>query len=515
MSRLASRLRTHHTAENMPAWKPGESGNPKGRAKRQARGDGWQSVVTALGSTRDKRSSVYFKACIVPDVEAIELWRGDDLAARGIETYPDEMLRAGYDVSIGSDEDGADDAREQGELIDEALKALGTDEMMRDAMCKENALGGAAIWPVMNDQAGSLVTPLDETRIVEVKRLVVFEPRELEARTFYEDPTVPEYGMPETYWLRPITPSGLSLSSSYGVPIHASRLIVFPGIRVSRQQSSQYQGWGDSVLNRMYAVLRDFNMGFSGASALLADFAQAVYSIRGLYDAVTSGEEGAAQIKARIMAMELGRSIVNAILLDAGDEVNKPETFDRKQTPMAGLPETLQMLVNRLAAAMDVPVTELMGTSAQGMNATGEGDRLSLHARAARKQDRHLRPRLERLIKLIMLSKTGPTRGKVPDQWCVEFRPLSTPSEKESADTRLVQAQVDEKYVALGAPVDDILKSRFGGDGYSTDTKIDFDGLDAQLEAEAERASAQATMQAAVAATPAQTPAETPPAAKE
>ncbi len=44
------------------------------------------------------------------------------------------------------------------------------------------------------------------------------------------------------------------------------------------------------------------------------------------------------------------------------------------------------------------------------------------HARAARKQDRDLRPRHERMLKLILLAKSGPTQGEVPEKWCIEWR---------------------------------------------------------------------------------------------
>lgn len=459
----------------------GKSGNPKGRPSKASRTDGWLNIVTKLGTRQDKRMGAMFCRDLVTDKEALELWLGDDLARRAIESYPDEMLRAGYDVSVQDDD--ADWAREVGEGAEEEAKRLGVDEAMRQALCYENAYGGGAIFPVLNDQTEELVNPLDETKIIEVKRLVTFEAQELQARSFYQDPTEEKFGRPETYTLRPITTQGGVGASAAGIVIHESRLIVFPGLRVSRAQVSQHYGWGDSVLTAIKGVLRDFNMGFGGASALLQDFAQAVYALQGIKDAVSAGEEGAKAVLARIALMDAARSTINGIILDAGDVGRPPETFDRKPTPVSGVPEILDRLIARLAAAMDLPVTELMGTSAAGMNATGEGDRLSFHARAARKQDRRLRPRHERMLKLILLAKSGPTQGEVPEKWCIEYRPLSQPSQKEEIETRLVQAQIDEKYANLGAPTDDILKSRFGGDGYSYDTKLDFETMSVMEEA--------------------------------
>jgi hypothetical protein len=69
--------------------------------------------------------------------------------------------------------------------------------------------------------------------------------------------------------------------------IHESRMIVFPGIRVSRyQQSTARGGWGESVLSRVYRVLRDFNTAWSSAGVLVTDFAQSVIKIAGLWEAL-------------------------------------------------------------------------------------------------------------------------------------------------------------------------------------------------------------------------------------
>jgi phage-related protein (TIGR01555 family) len=302
--------------------------------------DGWQSIMTGLGTSRDKRTSGFFGMEVVTDAEARELWRGDDLAAHAIETYPDEMLRAGWDLSIQVDDeeaDGADKAREDSAAVEALLTELNCDENMRDALCKERAFGGAAIWPVLNDGAGNLAMPLREQAIVSVDRLVVFEARELQPAVYYSDPTKPSYGRPAIYRLQPLSTFGSAAPEP--VYIHESRLIIFPGIWVSRGQISPLPGWGDGVLTRVKDVLRDYNMGFSSVSHLLNDFAQAIFKVRGLFAAVAADEAGL--MKRRMEIMDASRSILRAILLDAGDGTAPPEEFDRKTTPLTGVPDVL------------------------------------------------------------------------------------------------------------------------------------------------------------------------------
>lgn len=482
-------------------FKPGASGNPKGRKPKSSRADSWASILTGLGTARDKRTSLTFAACPVTDIEARELWRGDDLAARAVETYPDEMLRAGYDVSIQADEDSANAAREQSEAVEDALRVLGADEAIRTALCYERAYGGGALFPVINDSVGDLSKPLNEGQIPEVRALVVFEPRELMPRTYYNDPLDPKYGRPEVYTLQPIGVSGTEPVGGWR-DIHESRLILFPGKRVTRAVVPDVRaGWGDSVLTLVRDTIRDFNGGFGSVNHLLQDFSQAVISLQGLHDAVSGNEPDL--VRGRIAAMDLGRSVLRAILLDAGGANIPPETFNRVATPLSGVSDVLDRMIYRLASALDMPASMLLGMPLTGLNPSGQGEIRMFYDKVSQRQDRHLRPRLEHLIKLIMLSKSGPTIGVVPPKWCVEFCPLWQPSQKEIVDARLVQAQTDKVYFDMGAPFDDILRSRFSGDGYSFETKFDFDTLDRVMEQEA---AAKDAADAALAAKRAQAP---------
>ena len=85
----------------MARFKPGQTGNSKGRPRKDTalqKTDNWTNALTGLGYVgQDKRVSTFH--CTVPVLsdEAADLWRGNDLAARIIETVPNEMLRQGLD----------------------------------------------------------------------------------------------------------------------------------------------------------------------------------------------------------------------------------------------------------------------------------------------------------------------------------------------------------------------------------------------------------------------------------
>jgi hypothetical protein len=129
-----------------------------------------------------------------------------------------------------------------------------------------------------------------------------------------------------------------------------------------------------------------------------------------------------------------------------------------------------------------------MGQAPAGLNATGESDIRWFYDTVRSKQSTALRPILNRLVKLLMIADGG----KEPNDWSVSFRPLWQLSPLELADLRLKQSQTDKNYVEMDVLIpEEVRVSRFGGNEYSAETRLDDDArneYDEALEAEAEAA---------------------------
>lgn len=449
-----------------PNWKKGgPSPNPTGKSnKKLIKSDGWENVLTGLGVMgRDKRLQTVHQASPVTWEEAESLWRGDDLAARIIETVPNEMLRQGFEFHDESE-------KELEEYVTDRWDELDLYGTLWEALTYERAYGGGAILLGANDGATDLTEPLDVARVRSFDWITALEPRELTPVYWYNNPRAPKFGKPAIYQLNPISPGAGQLSTnSFVAPttqVHESRLIIFPGIKVSRRQYGELSGWGDSVLTRANAVLRDFNISWGAAGTLVSDFAQAVFKIEGLANLFASDNTDA--VKARMQAMDYARSVVRAIVVDSNED------FERKSTPVTGLPELLDRFATRLAAAADMPLTLLMGQSPAGLNATGESDIRFFYDRVKAAQHRKLKPAIERITALILANNT-PNGKNNNHYWSIEFNPLWQPTEKEKAETRLIVAQTDQIYIANGVvSPEEVAISRFGGDDYSIDMLVDF-----------------------------------------
>lgn len=499
----------------------GASGNPDGRPPRAGRHDGtvvteiteqvsrfdgWFSLLSGLGTaTRDKRESYQFMPDVIDWQTAENMYRGDDLAARIIETLPNEMMREGYDLCITDDDDDGQgpDAKDKDAVdatkakpagqyktdeLEQAMQAaksgsrrhlsgtdlkmeiehqweeLGLMDAIHEALCFERAYGGSAILVGAQDGATDLREPLAVANVTSVDYLTALEPREISPVAWYGDPKAKKFGKPAIYQLTPSLPGSTADGKIYAstTQIHESRLIIFGGVRVTRRQLSILGGWGDSILTRVYRVLRDYNLTWGAAGVLVCDFAQAVYKMKGLNDLLR--EDSKDLFKNRMVGMEMARSVARATMIDSEDE------FERKQTPVAGLPDLLDRFTQRLCMAAKLPMPLLAGESPGGINASGaSGDQLRMFYDSAKsEQKRKVVPAIRRVTYLQFQAMK-----QEPAQWTVEPRPLWQPTQKEQIETRKIQCDIDCAYVDRGVnDPQEIRDSRFGGKSYSYDTKL-------------------------------------------
>lgn len=444
--------------------------------------DDWRNAFTGQGMFgRDKRLGSHFDLFQLSFDQLRDVWLGDDLAARAVETIPKEARRPGYDITVAdSDDTSGQSMGDSGDLaaqVIDKLQLLGADDYLEIVGGYERGYGGGAILIGANDGQADLTQPLDLRRVRSIDWLTPLEARECMPLYGYSDPRQPKYGQPEIYQLnsRSILASRQSFASAT-MQVHESRLLVFPGIRVSRYQvTTQRGGWGESVLSRLWRVLRDFNTAWASAGVLVSDFAQSIYKIKDLWESLS--EDGDQTFEKRLQWMERTRSTINGVAIDGDDE------YIRQQTPITGLPDLLEKFAVRLAAACDMPLTLLFGTSPAGMNATGESDIRFFYDKVAAYQQRKLEPNLRRLCQIIF--RTIGNRRE-PSKWSIKFRPLWQESAKDKATAMFTQAQADNIWITAGVlSPEEVAQSHWGKGEYDPNLAVDFAAREAQEQAAA------------------------------
>ncbi len=436
--------------------------------------DAWQNIITGLGtSSRDKRLSGQI---VAPPIAASRdqyenIFTSDDIAARIVELPAREMVREW--ITITTEDAGGGEEGQKKEALEERvnlskemtdkLDELKAQSMLFKALVWSKVHGGSLLFLGVDDGQEDLTQELNIDQIREFKFLDVFDRWDVSIHDRYPFGH-PKVGQPRLYQLHASVSAEISEQNPV---VHESRFIRFDGVLTSKYRQKMNGGWSDSVYVRLESVLRDFGVSWGGVAHLLQDFAQAVFKMKGLKDAISSDNDDL--VLSRIAIMDMCRGVSRAVPIDAEDE-----DFERKQTPVTGLPDLLDRFSMRLASAAEMPLTLLMGRSPAGLNATGESDITNWYNNISSRQETELRDPIEYILKLIWLSADGPTRGREPESWSFSFNPLWQLDRKEEAETRKTNAEADNLYIQNGVlDPEEVAQSRFGGDKYGDDITLD------------------------------------------
>jgi len=448
--------------------------------------DAWENITTALGTSRDKRTGgrVIRAAPNVTYKENEDLYYSSDLAATAAELPAREMVRAWITVKANDqttiDDDSSRTETEEasteekvslGNKILNRLEELEAQAKVFESIVWARVFGGSMLFLGVDDEGGdnpeALAEPLDDSRIQSFDHITVFDRWDLNIHKRYQDPREDKFGQPELYRIVPTATDG-EIAPGTDL-IHETRFIRFDGALTNRRRMRENGGWADSIYARTQDLIRDFDIAWHGIANLLQDFSQAVFKMRGLRDAILSDKDDL--VLRRMTLIDQCRASMRAVPLDAEDE-----DFDRKATPVSGMPELMDRFALRMSAAFRMPATLLFGQSPAGMQATGASDIRFFYDQISAQQESTLRPKLERLIKLVMLDKSGPTKGSEPDDWSFSFNPLFQLTELEQADLRLKNAQTDQIYLTESVvSEEEVAFSHFGGDKYSSEIVLDIE----------------------------------------
>lgn len=418
--------------------------------------DSWVNALTGLGGLKDKLTHLrVVNRDKTFDEEQLEtLYTSDDLAARIVDVIPDEMLREGYEIEIGEDDEG--ESSDQASALIERLELLEADSSLVLAMKWGRLYGAGAIIIGAEDKLDPAL-PLNETNIQTIKFLNVVDLRDLTITEYYNDPYAPKFNKPKIFQ---VTHSGpTSNGTSY---IHESRMIVFEGPATPWRKRLANRGFNYSVLERVSDVLQEFHTTWKSSAHLMTDMSQGVVSIDGLMGMIAGGQKDI--LMDRIQLMNMSRSVARLMVLDA-----EKEKFERHGTPINGVADILELAMIRIAgAAGPVPVSILFGQDPAGLNSTGDLQIRRYYDTIAASQLKDLHPQHRRLIRLVMLAKDSPTGGVEPDSWTLTYNSLWQMTDQEKADLRLTTVQADAVEIQSGTVmVDEVALARHTNGGFS------------------------------------------------
>lgn len=451
------------------------------------RADGWENVILGLGGSRDPSTYTTFGGRgPLPDSCLEALYVEDHFAAKIIESAVAHAMRPGWAMTSGGKPDESADLRD---AYAQAERALGVAFEMFQGATWARAFGGAVTWIGIDDGRPQNM-PVDESAIASVRFLHTFDRRDVTIHRVNADPLSPDYQKPEIFRIIPQVVAG---EVSGGVPpmppsvaptmlpqhpggafVHASRVVMWPGQPTTDTRRRELQGWDDSILERCWDALRQVGEDYGAKSILLGRISQGIYKIKDLYAMIAGNRETILQ--RRMSLIDKSRSRARSILLDT------EEDFVNVTQPLSGVGEMLEAALLRLAAAACMPVAVLMGQPLSSMEGTNDGD-LEVWTQALEEwRAKVLGPAHARIARAILLAKDGPTKGKLPEGWAIDYGELRTAPPKEGAEIRKLEAETDAIRIDKGiATAEAIAFARFSPQA-GGDLVLDEEELKANLE---------------------------------
>ena len=178
---------------------------------------------------------------------------------------------------------------------------------------------------------------------------------------------------------------------------------------------------------------------------------QGVHGMKGL-STLLEADGGIFKVLERIRAVDMARHAHNTMVIDA-----EGETYEFKQTSMAGVDEVINTTCNMLSAVTHIPQTILFGRSPAGENSTGDSDLENYYNFVERIQKLMLKSNLQTLLDIIICA--GIAKGELEEKpdYKLKFNPLWSMSETEQteveskkAQTAYQKAQTAQMYVDMG-----------------------------------------------------------------
>ena len=391
--------------------------------------DGLENLIAQLGTEKDKRASSHFvnNRRLSADGNQDELsamYRTDWLSGKVVDIIPNDMTREWRNFT--------------GEIEPEMVKDLEAEEARLDLVGSFNLahkwarLYGTAFIVMSIDDGQTPDMPLNLAGIKEgsLRHIKVIDRHRLSHADVVPiaDPLHKDFGMPEFYRF-----------NETSTRIHHSRVLRFDGVLLPYEEFRRNNYYSDSVLDRLYEALINMNTVTHGASSMVYETNVDVIKVEGLMNYLQTAD-GEAILRKRFALAGMLKSFNNMLLLD-----NK-EDFTTKTNTFSGLPDLIDRYSQLLSAGSDVPATRLLGTAASGMNATGEGDLKNYYDMIRSQQTTVYRPRLD-VFDFIMGRSMGLSEAV---DLSYEFAPLFQMTQKETADTQLVNAQRDQIYIDRG-----------------------------------------------------------------
>jgi phage-related protein (TIGR01555 family) len=421
------------------------------------RNDGLANALTGMGiKGRDKSLFTQAQPIVFLAQEELEALYGEWLPRRIVDIYAEQATRKGFKVLFGGE--GA--AAEEVVGIEQIIEDLYILEHLMLAS-KNSRLYGGSVLLLYIDDGRPADQPVDKSRIRSVEGMECLDRWQI-APVISEE-NLYDYSKPTYYQII----SGDLIRQPQLTYIHKDRILRFDGDWLPYRIRQRNYGWGMSSLQTIYESFKHYWTGLNSAATLLSEFDIFVHKIRGLSQMLAAGKEK--DVRDRLVLNDMSKSVYRGYAIDA-----EKEELAFISRNFGGVGEILEKMRVDIIGASKIPHTLLFGESPSGLGSTGRSEERDFAKTLADYQQASFHRPLKKLMEYIMLSKDGPTNGRMLESWRIKFNDLFELNEREKADVRARVAAVDGRYIQLGVlHPREVAEARYGGSEWSMELTLD------------------------------------------
>ena len=331
-------------------------------------------------------------------------YRGSWIVAAACDIPAEDMTRAGVDL------DGMNDSADS-DAVQAALRDMGVWQTLANGIRWGNLFGGACVVIMIKGQ-----NPQTPLRIDRIPKGGLAGFRVLDRWVLQPDLTSiisdmgMDWGKPEFY-----TTVADNIAGLPAMRVHHTRVLRFEGYELPYYQRNQNNGWGLSVIERIWDRIQAFDSTFTGAAQLVYKAYLRTVQVKDLRQVVAAGGQIMQGVVAQFEFMRLMQSIEGLSILDADDK------FEAHTYNFGGISDIMTQEMTQLCGALETPATRLFGTSPTGLGSNGNGELRDYYDAVARRQETKLRRPMTTILDVVHQSLFG-TMPKVG--FGFRFRPL-------------------------------------------------------------------------------------------
>lgn len=393
-------------------------------------GDSFANFAARVGVGTDNQSSnssYQFDFISRNRIKLEAMYRSSWIVGQAVDVVAEDMTRAGIEI-IGDDVEPDDKER-----VYKAFQRNGVWDQTTNTAKWGRLYGGAIAVMLIDGQ--NMATELrpetvgkDQFKGLYVLDRWMCQPSLKEKVQEFG----PHFGEPLNYTVM------TSQTPLDGRVIHYSRVLRFDGVDLPYQQRFSEQGWGQSVIERLYDRLVAFDSTTQGIAQLVYKAHLRTLTVDGLRDILAAGGAMERALLKNVDFIRRFQSSEGMTLVDAKDK------FETHAFTFAGLDNVLLQFGQQLSGALQIPLVRLFGQSPAGLNATGESDLAMYHDNIKQQQERRLRSFFDTVIEVQWRSELG---IDPPEGMTFEFRSLEQMSDVEkSAVANSVAEAVGKAY---------------------------------------------------------------------